>query len=207
MRHYNVQANCHGSGRSGHASGNKSSATFRPLDQVGIKPLRSAVVSGCMNDTWIWGKLEFECVEAEGQPLSYGFQSRFLMAPVLEESPLAWQAAYPFNNLCLGLRKVPSSELYRLQVPRTIFEVDADPVCRRPSPEKTKPAGGKTKPEIRQIREVGTPFICLLENDPRQWPRRSQYEGAAVATKRSSLFELCFAVFCYKAIRPLQLGI
>jgi len=167
MRYYNVQANCPGSSRSGHASSNKSSATFSPLNQVGIKPLRSAVVSGRMNDTWIWGQLEFECVEAEGQPLSYGFQRRFLEAPVLEESPLARQAAYPFNSLRLCLRKLPSGEFCRLQVPRSIFEVDTDPVCRRPRPEKTEPAGGKTKPEIWQIGEVGTPFICLLENDPR----------------------------------------
>ena len=109
MRYYNVQTNCPGSGRLGHASGNKSSATFRPLDQVSIKPLRSAVVSGRMNDTCIWGQLEFECVEAERQSLSYGFHRSYLEAPVLKEIRLARQTAYPFNSLPLCLRKVPSS--------------------------------------------------------------------------------------------------
>jgi hypothetical protein len=120
-----------------------------------------------MNDTQIWGQLEFERVEAEGQSLSYGFQRRFLEAPELEESPQARQTAYSFNGLCLGLRKVPLREFCRLHVPRLIFEVDTDPVYRRPRPEKTEPAGGKTKPEIWQIGEVGTSFLCLLENDPR----------------------------------------
>ena len=42
-----------------------------------------------MNDTQIWGQLEFERVEAEGQSLSYGFERRFLEALELEESPQA----------------------------------------------------------------------------------------------------------------------
>jgi hypothetical protein len=36
-----------------------------------------------------------------------------------------------------------------------IFEVNTDPVCRRPRAEKTEPAGGKTKPDIWQIGKVG----------------------------------------------------
>jgi hypothetical protein len=102
-----------------------------------------------MNDTQIWVQLEFEGVEAKGQSLPDGFQGRFLEAPELKESPQALQAAYPFNSIRLGSRKKPMSEFYSLQIPRLIFDVDADPMCRGPRPEKTEPAGGKTKPEIR----------------------------------------------------------
>jgi len=102
-----------------------------------------------MNDTQIWVQFEFKGVEAKGQSLPDGFQRRFLEAPELVENPQALQAACPFNSIRLGDRKKPMSEFYSLQIPRLIFEVDADPMCRRPRPEKTEPAGGKTKPEIR----------------------------------------------------------
>ena len=102
-----------------------------------------------MNDTQIWVQLEFEGIEAKGQSLPDGFQRRFLEAPELEEGPQALQAAYPFNSIRLDSRKEPTSEFYSLQIPRSIFEVDADPMCRRPRPEKAEPAGGKTEPEIR----------------------------------------------------------
>ena len=86
---------------------------------------------------------------------------------MLKKSPLARHIACSFHNLRLCLRKVHSSEFCRIHVPVSIFEIDPDLVCRRPSPEKTELTRGKTKPEIRQVREVGAPFICLLENDPR----------------------------------------
>ncbi len=86
---------------------------------------------------------------------------------MLKKSPLARHIACRFNNLRLCLPKVNSSEVCRIHVPGSIFEIDPDLVCRRPSPEKTELTRRKTKPEIRQVREVGTPFIRLLENDPR----------------------------------------
>ena len=94
-------------------------------------------------------QLELEGVEAKGQSLPDGFQRRFLQAPQLEESSPALQAAYLFNSSCFSFRKEPTSKFYSLQIPRLIFEVDADTMCRRPRPEKTEPAGGKTEPEIR----------------------------------------------------------
>ncbi len=97
---------------------------------MGVKLLRSAVLRGRMNDTQIWIQLEFEGVEPKGQSLSDGFQRRFLEAPELEEGPQALQTAYPFDSIRLGSRKKPMSELYSLQIPRLIFEVDADPMRR-----------------------------------------------------------------------------
>ncbi len=82
---------------------------------------RSAVVRGRMNDTQIWVQLEFEGVEAKGQSLPDGFQRRFLEGPELEESPPAFQTAYPFNSIRLGCRKKPMSEFWSLQIPRLIF--------------------------------------------------------------------------------------
>jgi hypothetical protein len=60
------------------------------------------------------------------------------------------------------------SEFCCLQIPHVIFEVDADPMCRRPCPDKAEPAGGKAKPDIWQIRKIGPPVFCLIEIDLRQ---------------------------------------
>ena len=119
------------------------------LDHMGVKLLRSAVVRGRMNDTQIRVQLELEGVEAKGQSLPNRFQRRFLEAPESVESPQALQTAYPFNRLGLGDREELTSELCSLQLPRLIFDVDADPMCRRPRPENAEPAGGKAEPEIR----------------------------------------------------------
>ena len=102
-----------------------------------------------MNDTQNWVQLEFEGVEAKGQPLPDGCQCRFLEAPELEERPRTLQTVNTFDSLGLGYREECPSKLRRFQIPRLIFEVDADPMCRRPRPEKTEPAGGETEPEIR----------------------------------------------------------
>ena len=83
------------------------------------------------------------------------------------ENSQARQTSYRSNSLRLSLRKELLSEFYRLQVPRLIFEVNTDLVCRRPRAEKTRPAGRKTKRDIRQIGKVGTPFVRLLEIYPR----------------------------------------
>ncbi len=102
-----------------------------------------------MNDTRMWVQLELEGVEAKGQSLPDGFQRRFLEAPELEESPQALQTLYPFNSIRLGSRKEPTSEICGLEILRSIFEVDADPMRRRPRSEKAEPAGGETETEIR----------------------------------------------------------
>jgi hypothetical protein len=107
------------------------------------------MVRGRMNDTDFWVQLEFKGLEAIGQSLPDGFQGRFLQASELEESPKALRALRPINSIRLGSRKKPMSEFYSLQVPRLIFQVDADPMGRRPCPEKAEPAGRKTKPEFR----------------------------------------------------------
>ena len=127
----------------------RGTTTVNFLDHVGHKLLRTAVVRGRMNDTQIWGQLEFEGVEAKGQSLPDGFERRFLEAPELEKSPQALQTACPFNSIRLGCPKLLLSEFYSLKVPRMIFDIDADSVRRRPGSEKTEPAGGKTEPEIR----------------------------------------------------------
>ena len=75
------------------AADDESGATISSLDHVGIELLRSAVVRGRMKDTESWVQLEFESVEAKGQPLPDGFQRRFLEAPESVERPQALQPA------------------------------------------------------------------------------------------------------------------
>ena len=82
-----------------------------------------------MNDTQPWVQLELEGVEAKGQSLPDGFQRCFLECPELEEGPQALQTVYPIDSIRLGSRKKLMSEFRSLQIPRVIFEVDADPVC------------------------------------------------------------------------------
>ena len=82
-----------------------------------------------MNDTQIRAQLELEGVEAKGQSLPNRLQRRFLEAPESEESPQALETARPFNHLGLGYREKLPSELYSLQLPRLILDVDADRMC------------------------------------------------------------------------------
>jgi len=101
---------------------------------MGVKLHRSAVIRGRVNNTQIWVQIEFEGIEAKGQPLSDGFQRRFLETPELEENPQALQAVYSFNGIRLGSREKPLSEFYSLQIPSLIFDVYTDPMSRRPRP-------------------------------------------------------------------------
>ena len=103
---------------------------------MGAELLRSAVVTGCLNNADLGYQLEFEGVEAKGQSLSDGLQRRFLECPELEKSPVARQTTRSFNSLGLGYRKELLSELGSLQVPLLIFDVDTDPMRRRPRPTK-----------------------------------------------------------------------
>ena len=102
-----------------------------------------------MNDTQPWVQLELEGLEAVRQTLPDGLQRCFFEAPEPIEGPQALQPADFLDSLGLGYRKELPSELSCLQVPRSIFEVDADRMRQRPGAEKTEPAGGEAEPEIR----------------------------------------------------------
>src|SRR5688572_9155332 len=69
------------------------------------------------------------------------------------------------------------------------------------------PAGGEAEPEVRRLRKVRAPFLCLLEVDPLQGTRRSKRERAAVAPERAPLLELRFAFLRYNAPGSLHLGV
>ena len=99
------------------------------------------------------------------------------------------------------------SEFCGVQIPRSIFEVDANPMGQRPGPEESEPAGGKAEPDIRQIGKVGPAVLCLLETDLRQGLRRPERGRAAETPKRTTLFELGLVGFGCKAIRSTQLAI
>ena len=133
---------------SARAADDKRSATVIFLNYVGVILPRFAIARRGMYKARTWVQLEFEGVEAKGQSFPYGFQRRFLETPELKESPLALHTIQPFNSTSLCYRKKITSEFCSLQIYRLIFEVDADPMCRRPRPEKTETAGGKAKPEI-----------------------------------------------------------
>ncbi len=120
-----------------------------------------------MNDAQTRDQFELESVKAKGQSLPNGFQSSFFEAPELEKSLVTCLTAVPFNSFGLCFRKKQMSEFCRLQLPRLIFNVDTDPMCRRLGPDKTETAGGETKPNIRKIGKVGTPFFCSAKSDLR----------------------------------------
>jgi len=129
--------------------------------------LRITVTIGRTNNTWFWGQFEFEAVETIGQSFSNGFQSRFFESPELEECAQSLRAACCFNSASFGSGKESPRNFRSLQLPGLIFEVHTDPMRRRPRPDKTESAGGKTKPKTSQFRKVRSPVLCFLEIDLR----------------------------------------
>jgi len=130
--------------------------------------LRSAVVGRRTDDPRRGVQLELEGIEAEGQSLADGLQRRLLQAPELVEGAQAIGTARPFDLVGLGRREESPSELLGLQIPRLVFEIDTDPMRRRPCPEQAGPAGREAEPEVRFIAKGGSPAVSLMEGDLRR---------------------------------------
>ena len=109
---------------SGQAAGHEGGAALRALDHRGCESVRSADERRRMNDSKIRVQLEFEGVEAEGQSLPDRFQRRFFEAPESVEGLQALGVTSRCDRPGLCGREEPPGELYSLELPRVIFEVD-----------------------------------------------------------------------------------
>ena len=104
------------------------------IKQIRAERTGTAAISRSVNDAQSSIKLELERVEAEWQSLADRFQRSFLKAPKLEEHS---RGTFLFDRSCLRSGEVHLSEFDRFDDSGLIFQIDAEPVRRRPRTDET----------------------------------------------------------------------